>query len=69
MMSVKLEDWKTSLSQANYAKNWTAPTDANYPKLCYRVAISMNGLGQHEEAMKVLEEVKNSNDPLIVAEI
>lgn len=58
MMSVKLEDWKTAFSQANYAKMWTNPSDKNYAKICYRVAVSLNGMEQPEEAMKVLEEIK-----------
>jgi len=63
-MSVKLEDWKTALSQANYAWMWTSPADKNYSKICYWVALSYNGLEQPDEALKILEEIiKDTKDP------
>ncbi len=59
MMSVKLEDWKTALSQATFARTWTDPDKQKdkYEKLSYRMAKSNNGLGKHDEALLLLKSI------------
>ena len=64
MMSVKLEDWKTALSQANFARSWTdrGQSPEKFVKLTYRMAVANNGLGKPEEALTLLKTVIDSPD-------
>lgn len=66
MMSIKLQDWKTGLSQANYALQWTEPNTDKWIKLSYRVAVCHNNLGSPEKAHDILKDiVPTSKDPAI----
>ena len=70
LMSMKIGDWTTVESQAKFARHWTdkAAQPEKYTKLTYRMAVAQNGLGNHEEAMKLLKEVVSGSKDKAVRE-
>ena len=64
-VSLKLQDYKAAMSQANAGLSLCAPGHPQFEKLMYRLSCSYEGQKKFEEALKILGNIKDTKDKKI----